>query len=1241
MNSRASLPSVILVVSLAISPTRAQQAVLSVGDGFGIPGSKDNVVQIELDNSEVGEVAGIGLHLTFNPNVLSISDISPTERTDSSFIYIFEWSDPDPGQLKLAIVKCRPGIIAGTGSIVDIYFDVEKYALPGEYPLVLLNVDIGDSAANEIPVITYDGMFTVMGGNALRIFGTSGVPGSESNVVFLNLYSEIALSQISLTLNFDSTALSLTNVLPTDRTQDLAHFDWDLLDPGNARLSIQSNEEPFISCGSGSIAHFIFTVSMEVNSGVYPLQLSDVTVLDSGDASVDVTLFDGNFEIGISDIELSAYEYDFGEVSLTDTAYWLFPVSNRGEVDLTISDVVSNDSDFTVVSPLFPMSVRPGSQLQVSVVFTPTSLGPIQGILTVMSNDPDEDTVFVSLTGSGKDPHIELSVTEIDFGNVQMCTSDEKTFSVINTGTGSLIITSVTSDNPTFRVISPAFPETLSEGSDIEVSLIFEPLRMGVYTGTIDIFSDDQENNHITLPVLGSGVMIGEPTLKVGRTYGTVSDTNWIGISLWNDGLLSQANFVAQYESECLIPLSIEPTPRTAPFSDVSFQETEPGLLSVQLSDVNGLLIDEGFGDILSLGFGVISVETDSILSISLSAVSVLDIVGEAIPVALEDGGFILSTLGDSLFMGESSFEGVVPLILSNTLKMSALQADIVFDTSILKVEEVRKTSRSYVVNIFQWSSREFGVSMVMHSEGSIPSGIGSIADIVFEITQGLPACGVPITFEDVKLTDPAGNEIPMGLGDGVFSVSVTELDILDGSGFIGAEDCPVSIRLFNGQRVASIEFDLKYDQTVLLIAQVLLTMRTIDIESIQYQETEPGLIQVSISDDEGNLIEPGEGPIVEVLCDVTSDAAGGTYPLALSHVTLLDARKAVIPTRTKSGIFTIISGGMRLSIGQASGSPGSSDIIVPMNLDSDASIAAMQFDLSFDTNALQVTDVAKTERSASLNIFQHSTVANGIRLAATGIGTTVPAGTGPVARITFNISDYASPGMYWMELSNVKLADPSGSEFAVTPEGNWFTVLEETAVELSQFKAEYKLGKIFLEWSINGSDELSRFSLHRSLNQGINFVKIYEATSQSEEKVYRFRDDGIEISGLYTYELRAVDIPDQECTLGRTSVDVTDIFPKKFALEQNYPNPFNPSTDIRYQIADSGLPVHTTMKIYNILGQEVKTLLDKHQKPGYYTVSWDGRDERGHEVPCGVYFYRLSIDSGRWSETKRMLLLK
>jgi M6 family metalloprotease-like protein len=101
----------------------------------------------------------------------------------------------------------------------------------------------------------------------------------------------------------------------------------------------------------------------------------------------------------------------------------------------------------------------------------------------------------------------------------------------------------------------------------------------------------------------------------------------------------------------------------------------------------------------------------------------------------------------------------------------------------------------------------------------------------------------------------------------------------------------------------------------------------------------------------------------------------------------------------------------------------------------------------------------------------------------------------------------------------------------------------------------------------------------------------------------------------------------------------VTATLPQKISLSQNSPNPFNASTDIRYQISESSLPTHTTLKIFNLLGQEIRTLRDELMEPGQYTATWDGRDENGYRVASGLYFYRFTC--GDAVQTKQMILLR
>ena len=91
------------------------------------------------------------------------------------------------------------------------------------------------------------------------------------------------------------------------------------------------------------------------------------------------------------------------------------------------------------------------------------------------------------------------------------------------------------------------------------------------------------------------------------------------------------------------------------------------------------------------------------------------------------------------------------------------------------------------------------------------------------------------------------------------------------------------------------------------------------------------------------------------------------------------------------------------------------------------------------------------------------------------------------------------------------------------------------------------------------------------------------------------------------------------------------DLLPAQYELEQNYPNPFNPSTTIRFTVPEAEL---VTLKVYNLLGQEVITLLNEEQTSGVYEVTFDAA-----QLPSGIYFY--SINAGDFVATKKMILLK
>ncbi len=92
-----------------------------------------------------------------------------------------------------------------------------------------------------------------------------------------------------------------------------------------------------------------------------------------------------------------------------------------------------------------------------------------------------------------------------------------------------------------------------------------------------------------------------------------------------------------------------------------------------------------------------------------------------------------------------------------------------------------------------------------------------------------------------------------------------------------------------------------------------------------------------------------------------------------------------------------------------------------------------------------------------------------------------------------------------------------------------------------------------------------------------------------------------------------------------------TQTIPENFSLSQNFPNPFNPTTNIKFTMPKDG---NVTLKVYDMIGSEVKTLVEGNHKAGIYNIYFDGS-----ELSSGVYFYRLT--AGNFTETRKMILIK
>lgn len=192
--------------------------------------------------------------------------------------------------------------------------------------------------------------------------------------------------------------------------------------------------------------------------------------------------------------------------------------------------------------------------------------------------------------------------------------------------------------------------------------------------------------------------------------------------------------------------------------------------------------------------------------------------------------------------------------------------------------------------------------------------------------------------------------------------------------------------------------------------------------------------------------------------------------------------------------------------------------------------------------------------------------------------------------------------------------------------------------VELVSFYANVSNNKVELNWQTATEVNNYGFEIERALFQKTgtkpipdvwNKIGFIEGHGNSNSpKEYSFTDNTA-TSGRYTYRLKQIDTDGKYEYSGEVEVDLGA--PNEFNLEQNYPNPFNPETVISYQIPISS---NVSLKVFDMLGREVATLVDEVKETGSYNVSFNGK-----ALTSGAYFYKFQ--SGNYIKINKMILMK
>jgi hypothetical protein len=192
-------------------------------------------------------------------------------------------------------------------------------------------------------------------------------------------------------------------------------------------------------------------------------------------------------------------------------------------------------------------------------------------------------------------------------------------------------------------------------------------------------------------------------------------------------------------------------------------------------------------------------------------------------------------------------------------------------------------------------------------------------------------------------------------------------------------------------------------------------------------------------------------------------------------------------------------------------------------------------------------------------------------------------------------------------------------------------------AIELTNFALSAEGYNVLLQWTTASETDNYQWVIKRSAD-GLNYkdVAILEGAGNCNTGKSYSHTDVVETEGTYYYQLYDIDTKGRSTLSGQLTATV-DKIPVNYELSQNYPNPVSRgATTVKFALKNPG---KVSLVVYNVLGEQVRTLANDTRKAGFYTVKWDGSDDKGRQVSNGIYFYKLI--SGEFQSTKKLTVLK
>lgn len=319
----------------------------------------------------------------------------------------------------------------------------------------------------------------------------------------------------------------------------------------------------------------------------------------------------------------------------------------------------------------------------------------------------------------------------------------------------------------------------------------------------------------------------------------------------------------------------------------------------------------------------------------------------------------------------------------------------------------------------------------------------------------------------------------------------------------------------------------------------------------IQFNDRD-STVSVLIYDGSGNIIIPDYGEICRIRFNKPADVTDEIINLSFHEIlnadpqfllVVTDPEGAALNTTWENGLLTI--GGIEVRLSGGGGTPGFLSAPLRIEMNNAQPVKGLQFNIADANDYLTLETVEAVGRGTEFTFVGNEVDGDAMILGVNFDGEEIPAGTGAILELTFQIASDAPMGDLNISVTDLIVATQGGVPLPSNSEDYVFPL------------------------TVGVEDELE--------------------------------------------------------------------LPTAFELKQNYPNPFNPTTTISYSIPEAS---EVQVGIFNLLGQEVRSLATGEHQPGVYTAIWDGLNENGVRVESGVYIYRMSSSAG-FTATKKLVMLK